>query len=419
MSAADALAGILPTEALSPETSIQPALGRPPETVVRPSSPEEVAALMAWATREGVGVLPMSSGRRLQPVGREGRYIAVVTDRLSGVERYEAADLTLRAGAGTPFAAIARTLAGHRQWMPVDPPHADERSVGGLVAASDPGPLSTGYGELRHHVLGLTVVTGDGRCLDLGGGVVKNVAGFDLLKAVVGSRGTLAVLTSVTLRAFPLPPVDRLLGLDGASVGALLEPALKVGTAPILPASCVVADAVPAGAGEAILAVRLHGARETVDADQRRLEEHVGARFRILEESAPERDEATGFPGAGDARTRLRDHGADHEIVVTASSRPSRLPAVLEAMEAVDPQAIHVDSYGGFGRGGPPGAHGDSLRILRERVERTGSTLRVFSRRIESMARAGGSRPSEGEERLIRRVREAFDPGEVLWPTRR
>ena len=179
-----------------------------PEAVLHPTSTSEVVEVMRWATANGVGVLPIASGARLRPrraASDARRWVILRTDRLAGVEIYEAADLTLTAGAGTPMRDLDGALRANGQWAPFDPPHALERSLGGLVADATRGPLWTGYGELRNHVLGMTVVTGDGRLLRLGGRVVKNVAGFDLLKPMTGSRGALAVMTSVTVRAFPRP----------------------------------------------------------------------------------------------------------------------------------------------------------------------------------------------------------------------
>lgn len=413
---ADALSTLLPSDALDTEGLAAPALGRPPETVVRPSSADEVATLMEWATREGVGVLPMASGRRVRPVAREGRYVALSADRLSGIEEYEAANLTLTAGGGTPFEGVAAALAENRQWAPFDPPHAPERSLGGLVAAADPGPLRMGYGDVRHHVLGMTVVTGDGRILRLGGRVVKNVAGYDVLKAVVGSRGTLAVIASVCLRAFPRPQVDRVLVVEGGSVEELLEPALAVGTAPILPVSCVLVDGLEAGDGGPALLVRLHGARETVDEDQRRLEDHVGTSFATFLDT-----ESGG--GAG-ARTpsvleAVRDRAVDHDVVIHASALPSRLADVLSALAAFDAEAVVVDSYDGFVRLGTSTAEAGLLSEARRTIEDLGGAIRVESTRAEIDASAGSTPPSEGERALIGRLREAFDPGGVLWPARR
>lgn len=408
MTVVDVLSGILPAAALDTESSVAgaaavPAPGRPPEAVVRPGTTGEVATLLEWAAREDRGVLPMASGRRLRPVRGGGAYVALATDRLSGIEQYEAADLTLTAGAGTPLSTVADALAENGQWAPFDPAHVDGRSLGGLVATGDSGPLWMGYGALRHHVLGMTVVSGDGRTLDLGGRVVKNVAGYDVLKAVVGSRGTLAVVTSVCLRAFPLPPVDRLLVHTGTSVNQLLDAALAVGTAPVLPVSCVVVDRLEAVGGRAALLVRLHGAEATVDADRKSLEAHVGVSF----------DEV----GALDT-TVIRDHAADGAATVTASCLPSRLPDLLAALEALQPRAMLVDSYGSLVRVDASATPAEAIAEVRRAVEGLGGALRTFAPGTDHDA-VGDTPPSAGEVELIRRLREAFDPQEVLWPARR
>lgn len=403
MTIVETLASILPPSSVTPDVSEAPSGDRRPEAMVRPESAAEVATLMAWATREGVGVLPVASGRRVRPVRRDGRYVVLETGRLSGISEYEAADLTLTAGSGTPFSAVADALAEHNQWAPFDPPLAPHRSLGGLVAAGLSGPLHMGYGELRNHVLGMTVVTGDGRVLRLGGRVVKNVAGFDVLKAVVGSRGSLGVITSVVLRAFPVPPVDRVLVLEGASVGGLLEVALEVGTAPILPVSSVVVDALREAGGRPALVVRLHGALETVDADQALLENHVATAFR---------------DGSDVDLASVRDRAGEGDVRVTASSRPSRLAEVLDALEALEPVELALDSHGGRVRVVASVTDPEAFRRVRERIEGVGGAMRVAAPAMAGQAADLGSRSSPGERALVDGLRTAFDPGEVLWPTR-
>ncbi|MDX1494076.1 MAG: FAD-binding oxidoreductase [Longimicrobiales bacterium] len=406
MTVAETLSALLPGGISESEWTPATAWSRPPEAVVRPGSIEEVAMLMEWATREEVGVLPVGSGERTRPVMRTGRYVVLSTERLSGIHEYEAANLTLTVGAGTPFSQVQAALSANGQWAPFDPPHVQRRSVGGLVAAGVTGPLWMGYGELRNHVLGMTVVTGDGRVLRLGGRVVKNVAGYDLLKAVVGSRGSLAVITSAVLRAFPQPQVDRLLVLEGPSVEDLMDAALEVGTAPVLPVSSVLVDRLPGESGKAALVVRLHGARDTVDADQERLERHVGHSFR----------EAMSLDVDG-----LRDHAADGEVVVLASSLPSRLPSVLEALASCRPAAIHADSYGGRVRAALPADAAEALPGLQKTMESLDGALRVSvtAKGGPEASAPGGTEPTLGEAALIRGLYEAFDPRGALWPARR
>jgi len=137
-------------------------------------STEEVADTLRWAAANDIGVLPVGSAARTAPPRRDGRFVVLSTDRLTGMEIYEPADVTLTAKGGTPLEEISDALRAHRQWLPFDPPGAAGRTLAGLVATGESGPVATGYGELRNHVLGATVVCGDGRVLRLGGRVVKD-----------------------------------------------------------------------------------------------------------------------------------------------------------------------------------------------------------------------------------------------------
>ena len=94
----------------------------------------------------------------------------------------------------------ARALAAQRLWLAIDPPGRPERSVGSVAATATAGPLREGFGPVRDHVLGCTVVTGDGRIVRAGGRVVKNVAGFDLAKLHVGGFGAFGITTSASAR---------------------------------------------------------------------------------------------------------------------------------------------------------------------------------------------------------------------------
>jgi glycolate oxidase FAD binding subunit len=411
-----ALADLLPADALSGAATdvgrgparASAAAGRPPESVVRPGSTGEVAALMSWASREGVGVLAVGSGARAVPVSDDRPYVLLSTARLTGIDIYEAADLTLTAGAGTPFRTIAEALGAQEQWAPFDPPFVLERTLGGLVASGQSGPLWMGYGEVRNHVLGATVVTGDGRTLRLGGRVVKNVAGYDLLKAVVGSRGTLAVITSVCIRAFPRPAVDRLLVARGDSLDALADLAVAVGTAPVMPVSSVLVDevaALPGGPRAAALLVRLHGAEATVEADRATLQAHLGRDLENVDAAASVLEE-------------VRDRGADGPVVIEASARPSRLRSLLTALEALGAEALVLDTYAGRARLGGRTLDPGAFTRAKEAVERLGGALRVVRAPDRDAAALRGSAPSADEARLTMRLRSSFDPQDTLWPGR-
>ncbi len=411
MTTATALADMLPDGAVSDHghlpglTSAIEASGlSEPACVAHPTSTADVARVLAWASGVGVGVLPVGSASRVMlrstpPEEADGRWIALSVDRLSGIDIYEAADLTLTAGAGTPMRALDAALREEGQWVPCDPPFVFERSLGGLVAEGASGPLWTGYGELRNHVLGLTAVTGDGRVLRLGGRVVKNVAGFDLLKPMTGSRGSLAVITSVCLRAFPEPGEDRLLRVGATDVAELLGVALAVGTAPVLPMSSVVVDGP-----EAALLVRLHGAPRTVDADQGTLEDHLGLSFERLPGSVARAK-------ASDAR----DRAARLPLSIEVSVRPSRLPALWRTIRGHGVGEAMIDAYAGRVRLGFDGLDASGVRELTSAVEEVGGALRVA--RGRSGPNVGTELPT-AEARLTAGIRSAFDPAGVFWPAR-
>jgi glycolate oxidase FAD binding subunit len=429
------LTDVLPAEAIARDTGATgPWPGLAPEAVVHPETTEEVAAAVAWAAAEGLGVLPVASGRRLDARPPERPYLLLRTDRLTGIEIYEPADLTLTAKAGTPLADLRTWLDAHRQWLPFDPPRVDERSLGGLVASGESGPMWMGYGELRNHVLGMTVVTGDGRTLRLGGRVVKNVAGFDLLKPMVGSRGRLAAITSVCVRTFPVPAEDRLLVLRAQRAAELCEAARAVGTAPVLPVSCVLmAPARALGAGATLL-VRLHGSPPTVDADQRTLERHCGVTF----ERPVETDAIQAI------QVEARDLASEGPVLVVATL-PSHLPEALAAVAAVTEVEgaaageveLVADTYLGCIRVAAQAIDRSAVDALRREVERLGGSLTVHSGSpVGSVGRsarsaADGASDTVGldglrlasfstsaQRELVAGLERVFDPGGVLWPCR-
>jgi glycolate oxidase FAD binding subunit len=403
MSVVASFVDALRSEVAVAELDLWPGIAAAPEAVVHPATTEEVAATMRLATAHGVGVAIVASGDRLQPARRiEGPFLVLRTDRLSGIEIYEPADLTLTAKAGTPVEALAAELHANRQWLPYDPPHVD------------------GYGELRNHVLGLTLVTGDGRTLELGGRVVKNVAGFDLLKPVVGSRGRLGVITSVCVRAFPEPVCERVLVLRADTPAELLPVARSIGTAPVMPASSVVAAELGGERGARLL-VRLHGAQATVEADRKTLERHAGVAFQVL--------------SGADADAELsaaRDHAATGELVLGLTVLPSRLPDALGALDGLlGSRPFVADTYGGRVRVTAGREDARDIARLRARIEALGGTLSVRAVRAGRGAegadsgvdplvemRALASSIPAAAAALTKGLEEAFDPKGALWPCR-
>src|SRR5687768_6975102 len=158
-------------------------------------------------------VLAPSSSEQAAAFVREAavarRRIKLSAQNMTAVSEYEPADLVISVHAGATLADIARAAAPHNQFLALDPAVDASTTIGSIVATNAAGPLRLAHGTPRDQVLGLEVVTGDGRVLEFGGKVVKNVAGYDIVRLLIGSRGALGFITRVNIRLKPSPAFDR------------------------------------------------------------------------------------------------------------------------------------------------------------------------------------------------------------------
>lgn len=128
---------------------------------------------------------------------------------MNRVLQYEPRDLTISVEAGLPFRDLCAILAANRQMLPFDPPFAGRATTGGIVAANSSGPRRRLYGTARDSVIGMTFATLEGKLVKTGGMVVKNVAGLDMAKLMIGSFGTLAAIVIVNFKVHPMPESTR------------------------------------------------------------------------------------------------------------------------------------------------------------------------------------------------------------------
>jgi len=187
--------------------------GKAPKAVVRPGSDLEVAEIVRWAAMERLTLLPTGARtKRAMNVPTAAFDVALDMVRFDRVVAYDADDLTLSVETGVPLGRLAAVLAEHRQFLPLAVPFMNRATVGGTIASGVDSPLRQFYGTPRDYVLGMEFVTGDGRVVKSGGRVVKNVSGYDLHKLMIGSFGSLGVITKVNFRTFPM----------AVSIGALI-----------------------------------------------------------------------------------------------------------------------------------------------------------------------------------------------------
>ena len=181
---------------------------------------------------------------------------------LQGVVEYQPKELVLTARAGTSLHDIESLLAKHRQGLAFEPPHFGAATLGGCVATGLSGPRRPYTGAVRDYVLGVRMIDGTGQALRFGGQVIKNVAGYDVSRLMVGALGTLGLITEVSLKVLPLPVAEISLQFEMDEAQALITMNRWAGQA--LPLS---ATSWHAG----LLSVRLSGAQSAVNAAHTKL----------------------------------------------------------------------------------------------------------------------------------------------------
>jgi glycolate oxidase FAD binding subunit len=191
--------------------------------VLAPSNPVELADALREAATAGHTIeLAGSSTKRRMAGPVEPAEVTLTTMSLRGVLQYEPRDLTVSVAAGVGWSEFTRMLAENRQMVPLDPPFADGATVGGVISANCSGPRRRLYGTARDVVIGMTFATLEGKLVKSGGMVVKNVAGLDMAKLMIGSFGTLAAIAVVNFKLQPMPEVERSFLLPFDSVAAAI-----------------------------------------------------------------------------------------------------------------------------------------------------------------------------------------------------
>ncbi|WP_204141226.1 FAD-binding oxidoreductase [Halomicronema sp. CCY15110] len=203
-----------------------------PECIAFPTTPAEMAAVVACAHQNRWRILPCGHGSKLAWGNRvTGADLVISTQHLNQVIEHAAGDLTVTAQAGVSFANLQAQLLATRQFLAIDPAYPDAATLGGMVATRDTGALRQRYGGIRDLLIGISFVRHDGKIAKAGGRVVKNVAGYDLMKLMTGSFGTLGILTQLTLRTYPQSETSQTVLLTGQAQ------AIQSATAAILTSS--------------------------------------------------------------------------------------------------------------------------------------------------------------------------------------
>ncbi|WP_448337142.1 FAD-binding oxidoreductase [Chloroflexus aurantiacus] len=368
---------------------------RQPQQVVQPTSIADVSELLAEATRTRTAVVPWGGGTHQFLLDPPQRYdIALDLRQLNRVIEYQPADLVITVEAGASLVSVQKLLRERGQWLPWDPPASDVATIGGLLATAAWGPLRLGYGGPREWLLGMQVVLGDGRVVQSGGRVVKNVAGYDTHKLHLGAYGTLGVMATVTFKVAPLPETFVSLRVTCSTVDEAWQVAEALRRPPLQPVGLVITisdtimlQAQFAGVAAAVerqLALATAACSTVTDLT-------VEHNYRVLDHAA--------YPPASASSLIMRIGVPD-----------SALPVAMAALATVTPESVTVFPGLGLIVACCPQTAATHLPVLRQELAGTGgyAVVEYSPVRIE---RWGPPPPTID---LMRALRQRWDPAGIL-----
>jgi len=210
----------------------------PPTSVLYPQTIAELSRVIALAYEHRLRVLPCGNATKLDWGGLVSRADLVIsTSKLNQVIEHCVGDLTVTVESGVKYQDLQAVLAKEGQFLAIDPPYSTRATIGGILATGSAGSLRHRYNSVRDMCLGIEFVRSDGELAKAGGRVVKNVAGYDLMKLLTGSYGTLGIATSVTFRLYPLPEYTQIVALTGTAE-AIAQAQQKISTSVLTPTAC-------------------------------------------------------------------------------------------------------------------------------------------------------------------------------------
>lgn len=361
------------------------------------------------------------------PVPRES--ILVQTSELNRTIDYPARDMTITVEAGMRLEELQEQLAQEQQRLPIDIPQQHRATIGGAIASNTSGPGRFGYGTFRDYVIGISAVDGQGRLFSAGGRVVKNVAGYDLCKLLTGSRGTLAVITQVTLKLKPVVECRRLVLISAPSISTMENLLEKLNTSETRP---VVIDLLnPKAVGqvhrearldlpvqEYLLCLGYEGNAETVrwelETVQRELSPFPTSNVAIFSGETADRfwQALTEYQAA-----------SDDPLTFQVSVLPSRVTKIIE-QAGVEGIAVQAHAGNGILIGHLPDRCSDApaaselLTRFKQTVNEHQGSFSLLNCDAEWKPQLMSFCTPVPELELHRRMKQAFDPANLLSPGR-
>jgi glycolate oxidase FAD binding subunit len=364
---------------------------------VAPGSTEEIAAVLRLAQENHLAVVECGGGTKQGWGYPVAPALVLEMHRLNTLREHTWQDMTCIVEAGCTWAAMQSGLAQHGQFVAVDPLWPDKATVGGIVATNDSGALRQRYGGLRDLIIGMTIVLADGTIAHTGGKVVKNVAGYDLHKLMIGAFGTLGVVTSVNFRLHSIPRSVQSFTVSAKSA----EPVGRVMLAMLHAQLSTVAIQLRGGADGFDLDIQLASLPEV-------LETQAGALGGLSQ------GEGLDLRAGTDELWNARQRQLTADVVCKGTMLPSEIARFAERVRGLGGES--VTQAGGIMIAGFPASAAGQLPQLRRELEEASGSLMVLKQPAETRLDCWGTLPDSLP--LMREIKRQFDPDRILNPGR-
>jgi glycolate oxidase FAD binding subunit len=366
-------------------------------TAAAPASSEEVAAILRFALENHFAVVPWGGGTKQGWGYAVTPMVVLEMSRLNVVREHTWQDMTCTVEAGSSWAAMQAALGRHGQWVALDPLWPDRATVGGVIATNDSGALRLRYGGLRDLVIGMTVVLADGTVAHTGGKVVKNVAGYDLHKLMIGAFGTLGVITSVNFRLHSMPKRTQsftVFAPAAAPLGAFLLTLLHEQLSTV--------------------SIQLRGMAEGfhLDIQLASLPEVLRTQADLLESLA--RVQGLAVENATATVWDARQAMMPQDLVCKVTMLPSEIAMFSERVREMG--GASVTQATGIMMAGLPATAVESVAQLRAEIEAASGSLMVVKQPADAQIDCWGAAPDSLP--LMREIKQRFDGTGVLNPGR-
>ena len=389
-----------------------------PQCIVYPQTPTELASIIAYISNNNGKILLCSGGSKLSWGGLVQNVDVIVSiERLNQVIEHAVGDLTVTVEAGTKFADLQTVLAKSGQFLPLDPASPESATIGGIIATADAGSLRQRYGGVRDLLLGITFIRADGQIAIAGGRVVKNVAGYDLMKLFTGSYGTLGAICQATLRVYPLPYASITVVLTG-NVENLTQAAKTLRASALTPAkfdllSAELVTNLRLGEGMGLVA-SFASLKESVKQQSATLVE-VGKQLGLHSSIYKDKEENTLWQ---ELEQQMRQTDIE-QITCKIGVLPAATVEILLQIDSVSRGKSLIHALSGLGVWRCP-ADTTVAEILRVRslCQSKGGFLTILEAPIACKQQLDVWGYSGNSLELMRKIKHQFDPKNVLNPHR-